>query len=172
MISRDVARVMKERIPSSSLSVTALAWGILLEWWWLGLILGVLIESVKYVKWRRAFTGDDFSRAFTLGYLLLILTALVFWLQDSDTQQYALLGKLLPVFFLPVLICQLYHTKPYFPLPASSLLTYWRYKRERAEGKNSPVWGLNFQYLYLALLLISCAKGLDTLYLKLSLIHI
>ena len=58
--------------PLLLLGATLVFWGWQSDFWWPGLLMAVIVESVRVVRARWEFTEEDFSRVWTFCALLFL----------------------------------------------------------------------------------------------------
>jgi hypothetical protein len=126
-----------------------------------GLLMGVIVESARFVHARWEFSDADFSRVWTFC-ALLFLGAGVFaftssngpenfgsWLQNpgirtqgaaglSAARTGAAIFRWMPMIFFPFLAAQLFSTREVIPLATVSLVVRRRQRRARKEGRPIP----------------------------------
>lgn len=156
-------KMMRAPLRAGLLPVALVGWGILRDWWWLGAILAVLVELPRLIKGRKDFQAPDFSRAFTLTWLLVNVVALILWLQDANRDEFEILVECLPLFFLPVILCQLFARESDYPLHVTTILSDWRFKTEQKNGGLPKEWRMHFGYPYLFLTLVGASWNLSSL---------
>lgn len=156
-------KIMRGALRPGLLSLALVGWGILRGWWWLGLLVAVIVELPRLIKARKDFQPPDYSRAFTLSWILLGVVAFILWLQDVETEDFEVLVEALPLFFLPAILTQLFSRTTDFPFYTTTFLTHWRYKSELKKGRDPYEARINFGYIYLFLILIAASWNLESL---------
>ena len=154
---------MRKPTRAGLLSTAVIGWGVLRDWWWVGVLLAIAIEAPRFLTGRKDFHASDYLRAFNLSFLLMGVVAIILWVQDVEREQYEVIVEALPLFFLPVLLCQRFATRSHYPLQASTIMTYWRFQKD---GDKRKEWRMDFGYLYLVLTMISASWNLESLILK------
>ncbi len=154
---------IRQPFRSGLLGTALVGWGLLRDWWWLGLLLALLVEAPRMIAARKNFQAPDFLRAFNLSYILLAVVWLILWLQDVDREDFEVLVEALPLFFLPVILCQRFAKASHYPLYAMTSLSNWRFQRE---GDEKEVVRINFGYLYLVMVLVAASWNIQDLWYK------
>ncbi len=159
----EMEKEMRQPMRAGLLSTAVIGWGLLREWWWVGILLAVALESPRFLSRRKDFQAADYLRAFNLSFLLMGVVAIILWIQDVERKQYEVLVEALPLFFLPVILCQRFSVDSHYPVHASTLMTHWRFKKD---GQGAKVWRMNFGYFYLVMTMVAASWNLESLVLK------
>lgn len=163
------------------MGATLAFWGWQTGFFPVGLIMGILLESPRFIKARWEYTDDEFARIWTFCNLLL-LAALIFafndnggpsgfsqLFQDLNSNSEKMAGtasnmtadaviRWLPMIFFLFVAAQAFSPADGVPLEAVLFLLRSRLKRARKRGQPTPpTRRFNALYPYFALCLFSAA---------------
>lgn len=169
------------KTPPFLLGVALLFWGWQTGYLLVGALLGVALESARFLKPRWDFADEDFSRIWTFCALLMLagtvyaFTAndsasnLLSFLQDpnfftqrragsSSAQSVASLLRWLPMMFFAFVAAGAYSSRAGVPLRTVSLILQRRWKEARRRGQPLPPSPtVDVAYPYFALCLFSAS---------------
>lgn len=167
--------------PPLLLGATLFFWGWQAGLWWVGAVMGVLVEMAQVVKARWDFSNEDFERIWTLCSLLLLAMVLFAFTQNdglssfgnllddanTGTQRRATVAtartasnvmRWLPMVFFPFLLAQTYSTREVIPLATISHILQRRWKLAQRFGHHiPPSRGFNVGYPYFCMALLAAS---------------
>lgn len=160
--------------PPLLLGATLAFWGWQSEFLIPGLVMGLIVESARFIHARWEFSDEDFSRVWTFCSLLFLgagvyaftdnqgPAAFGSWFQDpsfrtqgraglTSARTAAAVFRWLPMIFFPFLAAQLFSTRESIPLTMISLILRRRWKKAKQAGKPAPAArNVNIGYAYFA----------------------
>lgn len=110
--------------------LSLLAWGALNHHWVVTGGILLLIAGSSLTKWRWALSAEQFYRIGDFVSVLFIAVLLYFSMVQTQQRMVFIVLEWLPVFFLPVLLTQLYSTQQALPMG-----TLFYSQRKRAQQK-------------------------------------
>ena len=159
--------------PPFLLGATLAFWGWQSEGFLIaGLLMGLIVESARFVHARWELSDEDFSRVWTFCSLLFLAAGVYAfnqnqgpasfggWFQDpsfrtqgraglSSANTAAAVFRWLPLIFFPFLVAQLFSTRESIPLTMISLILRRRWKKAKQAGKPAPaIRNVNIGYAY------------------------
>ena len=108
--------------------LSLLAWGWLNQNWIVTVVIKLLIVGSLLSSWRWVLTNKQFYRIGDFVTVLFVAVLIYFALVHTEKRPVFIVLEWLPVFFLPLLLAQLYSVKNTLPL---GTLFYSLRKRER-----------------------------------------
>ncbi len=169
------------RTPPLLLGATLLFWGWQTGLFWAGLVIGVVLESGRWLRIRWEFSDEDLTRIWTFC-SLVFLAATVFSFTSNDgpvgfrgffenpnffTQRNAStatartaasLVRWLPMVFCLFIAAQVYSSRDGIPLETISMILRRRWKRARKLGQAPPASrSVDVSYPYFALCLFAAS---------------
>jgi hypothetical protein len=147
--------------PPLLLSATLVFWGWQSDFLIPGVLMGLIVESARFVHARWEFSDEDYSRVWTFCSLLFLAAGVYAfntnngpatfgsWFQDpgfrtqggaglSTARTGAALFRWLPMIFFPFLAAQLFSTRESIPLAMISLILRRRWKKAKKAGRPVP----------------------------------
>ncbi len=173
--------------PPGLLGATLLFWGWQTQYFVVGVVMAVILESASFIRARWEFAEEDFKRVWTLCTLLL-LTATVYsftanesasdlfgFLQNpnfftqrragnSSARAVASLMQWQPMIFFPFIAGATFSVREGIPLRTISLILQKRWKRAKKLGQSlpaSPVVHIGYAYFVLCLFCSSIQSNED-----------
>jgi hypothetical protein len=158
--------------PVLLLGATLAFWGWQSGFLIAGALMGLIVESARFVHARWEFSDEDFSRVWTFCSLLFLAAGVYAftnnngpaafgnWFQDpgfrtqggaglSSARTAAAVFRWLPMIFFPFLAAQLFSTRESIPLTMISLILRRRWKKAKQAGKPAPATrNVNIGYPY------------------------
>lgn len=131
--------------------LTLFAWGWFNQHWIVAAILSLLIVNSALTPWKWALKVEQFYRIGDFVTVLFVVAIVYFSLAHNEQRPVFIILEWLPVFFLPVLLLQLYSANNQLPM---GTLFYSVRKRE-------PVNYLDFRLPYAAICLLAAGAVKD-----------
>lgn len=127
----------------------------------IGLVAALLVEARHWVRLRWDFDDSSYESAWQLSLVLLVLTGVVIWLNESRHMAVLSLMTWMPVMVLPLQFVQSYGMKQWMDLGAFSMFA----KRSRVRNQRlglmvNPV-RVNFGNVLLVVTLLAATVGAD-----------
>lgn len=119
---------MSRPLPPYLIGALLLFWGVHIGYWWVGLAFGLLAELPRVVGWRWALSAREFERISDLCSLLLVITAVAFYLGGHAASAAMGTVRWAPALLFPLLAAQLYAGRDGIPLSA----LFWTLRGDRS----------------------------------------
>lgn len=141
--------------PRLLLGTALLFWGALTDRALVGLVLALLVEAVHWTRLRWDFDEQSQIRSWRLAVLLMLLTLVVFWIDDTPHMAVPRLLGWLPALLLPVQFVQAYGLRQEMSIRVFSFFT--RAQRESKHGYQVDARRgmFNFGHVYFVAVLLA-----------------
>ena len=160
--------------PPFLLGATLAFWGWQSDFLIPGVLMGLIVESARFVHARWEFSDEDFSRVWTFCSLLFLAAGVYAFTTNqgpssfgglfssptlsaqraagtSSAKTAAAVFRWLPMIFFPFLATQLFSMRDAIPLTMISLILRRRWKKAKQAGKPAPAQrNVNIGYAYFA----------------------
>ncbi|HUE37297.1 MAG TPA: transglutaminase domain-containing protein, partial [Candidatus Acidoferrum sp.] len=146
---------------------------VLLFWGWqsgfliVGTIMGVVLESARFIKVRLELSDTDFRRIvnfctlFTLATMLYVFTATPATaggaMEVSSLRASTSFLQWQPMFLFVFVVAQTFSTREKIPLTAISLISRWRSRQDQKNGETPAGISVNISYPYFIVCLFSAS---------------
>ena len=144
--------------PKYLLGACLMIWGVLSGHSVLGVVVALLLEWHRWVKWRWSFSDEDYVRVWNLCVVLFLMIA-VFRVVGNDMAGWnftRVFQLWLPILLFPIILVQLFSDGKGVPLVTFSLVARRKRLRDVRSGREvSPVQRVHLGYLYFAVILLS-----------------
>ena len=145
--------------PRLLLGCALLLWGAVTGHPLVGLLLAVVAEGHGWTRIRWDFGETAMQRAWRLGLLVMLITAVVVWMDGAAMYAAPRTMVWLPLIGLPLLFVQSYGLAPGMPLTAFSHLLKRRRLHAEAHGLPFREPRFHFGQVYFVLVLLGTALG-------------
>ena len=167
------------KTPPFVLGVTLLFWGWQTDFLWEGVLMGLVLETSRFVKLRWDLSDDDFKRIWTFCALLFLAAAVYAFADNGGPEGFgrffggpnvasereagsasaktaAALIRWLPMIFFLFMSAQAFSARQEIPLHTISLILQRRWKRAKKLGQRlPPSQGVDVGYPYFAVCLFA-----------------
>jgi len=169
-------RVMKT--PPLLLGAALAFWGWQSGFLFAGVIMGVILESARFVRVRWDLSDNDFRRILTFCTLLMFASVIYAFTSNEGSGGFGSLFHgpaaarnagfasvrastalfcWLPMILFFFALAQIFGTREKIPWTALLLTAHWRSRRESKLGQAGPVGGVNVSYPYFIVCLFSAS---------------
>jgi hypothetical protein len=143
------------KTPPLLLSASLLFWG-----WQTGLVhwavlMAILLEGSRLVKWRLALSPSDFNRVSDLCTVLVVGMFIYHYASQRSPNAIVVLVQWVPLALLPLLMAQVYSTSERIDVSALFLV----FRRKKAEEGKSQRRTINLTYPYFGLCILSASAA-------------
>ena len=145
--------------PRFILGTSLLFWGLMTDRLLIALILALLVESARWVKFRWDFNDDSRGLAWQLTSIIIIIGAVLIFLESGPYVALPNLLTWLPLLLVPMQLVQNFGLAPSMPLNTFSFLAKTRRRRNLRLGLTESVIFINFGNVYFVATLIASTLG-------------
>lgn len=127
----------------------------------MGLCCALLVEGCHWIKLRWDFNDSSYESAWQLSFVLMVLTAMMIWLDESRYTAALVLMGWMPLLLMPLQFVQGYGMRGSVQLAAFSLLARRSRLRSQRLGLMTEPVEFNFGNVTFVVTLIASAVGMD-----------
>lgn len=147
--------------PRLLLGMVLVFWGALVGHPVMGLVCAVLVECRHWTRVRWAVTPRGFVRAWHVTVVLMVLAAVLIWLDGIDSQGFFRFFRWLPVLLMPLALAQQFSREEKMPANTFSCFARRKMLSLMSQGRRVRVPLIHFGYPMMGLTLLSAAMGME-----------